>query len=539
MLRRMLVGLAIMALTLAAAAPATAAVYSATDVPVTIGNTRFVTLTADTPITDNGAANNFDLNMASAIPSIAVVRVNNIDIVHPHADDLDVKLKSPAGTTINLFNDICVGGNWGSGDVNFDLANDEPLPMIGSSCPPGTGAYAPQPGNLNSFIGESGGGKWTLTITDDTAGNAGTLRNVQLEIVPLTSSTISVPSGPNIRNLGIRDIRIAHTNPQDLDVTLRSPAGTTVELFTDVCGATDWTSDNTGFALFADAAGGIGETCPPGTATFRPEGNLGAFNGQASSGVWTLEILDDLFIFSGTLQGWSLDVADPPDTSITSAPSQTTDGNAQFAFESNVAGSAFECSLDGAAFTSCTSPALFTGLAIGPHNFSVRAIDPVGNVDASPATASLQSVLPDSDGDGFADPFDRCPSVARGDFDRDNDGCPGPFPRLRGDATLKAVLVPGGIRVLSLSVSAPKGSRAALRCVKKCKLKEAHTARTLRFKKIRGKRLKRGTVFDVRITKANSIGLVIRYTVGRRGFSKKSLCIPVGGSKPQRRCAAG
>jgi N-acetylglucosamine-6-sulfatase len=76
----------------------------------------------------------------------------------------------------------------------------------------------------------------------------------------------------------------------------------------------------------------------------------------------------------------------PPQTTIDSGPpGETQNKDASFGFSSNEAGSTFECSLDGAAFTACTSPRDYTGLALGQHEFRVRATDPQGNVDPAPA----------------------------------------------------------------------------------------------------------------------------------------------------------
>jgi hypothetical protein len=84
----------------------------------------------------------------------------------------------------------------------------------------------------------------------------------------------------------------------------------------------------------------------------------------------------------------------PPDTSITVGPTSGTSTSASFAFVSSEAGSGFECALDGGGYGSCPSPNSYSGLGLGTHQFSVRAKDVAGNVDATPATQSWTITSP-------------------------------------------------------------------------------------------------------------------------------------------------
>jgi CSLREA domain-containing protein len=88
--------------------------------------------------------------------------------------------------------------------------------------------------------------------------------------------------------------------------------------------------------------------------------------------------------------GWTIEPpvdTTAPETTIDSGPSgTTTNTGATFAFSASEAGSTFECSLDGAVFAACTPPRSYAGLAVGNHEFRVRAEDAAGNVDTTPAT---------------------------------------------------------------------------------------------------------------------------------------------------------
>jgi thrombospondin type 3 repeat protein len=87
----------------------------------------------------------------------------------------------------------------------------------------------------------------------------------------------------------------------------------------------------------------------------------------------------------------------PPNTSIGSGPAGTTTSTvASFTFSANESSSTFACKLDSSAWASCSSPKKYSGLAVGSHQFSVRATDSVGNTDPSPATRTwtIEAVPP-------------------------------------------------------------------------------------------------------------------------------------------------
>jgi hypothetical protein len=94
-------------------------------------------------------------------------------------------------------------------------------------------------------------------------------------------------------------------------------------------------------------------------------------------------------IFAWTVEAPGPSDTTAPETTITAGPAALTSStSASFSFSSSETGSTFECSLDNATFAACTSPRDYTGLGAGAHNFRVRAIDPAGNVDETPASQS-------------------------------------------------------------------------------------------------------------------------------------------------------
>jgi hypothetical protein len=91
----------------------------------------------------------------------------------------------------------------------------------------------------------------------------------------------------------------------------------------------------------------------------------------------------------------------PPDTTITSGPTGTTNNSTPtFGFSSSESGSSFECRFDTSAFAACSGPGAThtptTALADGEHVFEVRAKDAAANVDPTPASRSftVNTVIP-------------------------------------------------------------------------------------------------------------------------------------------------
>ena len=85
-------------------------------------------------------------------------------------------------------------------------------------------------------------------------------------------------------------------------------------------------------------------------------------------------------------QTWIIDTT-APDTTITTGPTDPSDtADAAFTFTSPESPATFECRLDGGTWLTCTSPWSLTALPSGSHTAEVRAVDPAGNPDETPAS---------------------------------------------------------------------------------------------------------------------------------------------------------
>ena len=115
------------------------------------------------------------------IPASLGVVITDVNVIglagtHTYIQDCTFKLKSPAGTSIVLFDTIC------GQDANFNLNLDDQAATAIFPCPPIGGVTIIPQSALAAFIGENSTGTWTLTVIDAFDGDGGQLSNWGLSI---------------------------------------------------------------------------------------------------------------------------------------------------------------------------------------------------------------------------------------------------------------------------------------------------------------------------------------------------------------------
>jgi uncharacterized repeat protein (TIGR01451 family) len=297
------------------------------------------------------------------------------NLTHTFAADLDITLMSPAGTVVTLTTDNGAGNDnvfngtlWDDdanplGQVpyvtNAGLVTDHPYVNLTTATP-----LVPEEA-MGAFIGEDPNGTWTITISDDLAGDGGSLDSWSLAVTtfasaPTTANTTAtqstptaIPTGPAVvtstvviagAGTSILDLdlttNITHTFAADLDITLMSPAGTVVTLTTDNGAGNDNVFNGTVWDDDANPAGQVPYVTNNGLVTDHayvnltlasplvPEEAMAAFIGEDPNGTWTITISDDLAGDGGSLDSWSLDIdtftCASADLSITKTDGVTT-----------------------------------------------------------------------------------------------------------------------------------------------------------------------------------------------------------------------
>lgn len=164
------------------------------------------------------------------------------------------------------------------------------------------------------------------------------------------SETATPCASPLVRNFSVAanarvtdvniGVQLTHSYRGDLRATLTSPAGTVVNLITNV-----GTSANNLNTLFDDgAAASIGThssndnttAAPPYQRDFRPEASLASFNDEGAAGTWQLAICDSLNGDSGNFTRAHLYLTTVPMTNYADLSLTKTVSNAAPAFGASI-----------------------------------------------------------------------------------------------------------------------------------------------------------------------------------------------------------
>jgi len=110
--------------------------------------------------------------------SFSISDINiTLDITHPRVTELQIFLRGPDGTVIQLFNGTGVSGQ----NLRNTVFDDEAATSITTASAPFTGTFRPFQG-LSAFDGKLAAGTWTLEVRDTVKKQTGTLNSWSLGI---------------------------------------------------------------------------------------------------------------------------------------------------------------------------------------------------------------------------------------------------------------------------------------------------------------------------------------------------------------------
>ncbi|MCB1643429.1 MAG: DUF11 domain-containing protein, partial [Xanthomonadales bacterium] len=211
-------------------------------------------------ITDNTPAGVTSTADVAGVPS-AITNVQvQINTTHTWVGDLIFTLQSPNGTTVTLLDQPGVPASTfgcNNNDVNVLFADGQPDPE--AICTGATGDAWPVTNAgpvtpLSAFNGEMANGQWTLTVSDNAAGDTGTLMDWELIITPAAvgvcnvcpsnadltlTKTAAAPSPLSVGDTITYTLMAANAGPGDATgVVVTDPLPANVTYVSNTCGAT-------------------------------------------------------------------------------------------------------------------------------------------------------------------------------------------------------------------------------------------------------------------------------------------------------------
>ncbi|MGE3166741.1 MAG: proprotein convertase P-domain-containing protein [Planctomycetota bacterium] len=272
-----------------------------------------------------------NLSVAGVMAPIADLDCR-VELTHTFVGDLDITVSKPAaGITVQLHD----SAGTSSDDIHVvydDEGRSSGAPFsAGDRMQPAGGALGGAA--LADFDGIDPNGSWQLAVTDNFAGENGTL--VEWELIfsrPLaipdnlpagTAAQITVPASAT-GQIADLDLELAVTHPSigQLVIELTSPQGTTVRVHNATGGASANLSarydDSTALGSFND---GFGNRVPDGPGALRD------FDLEPLAGDWTLQLADNAAGAVGSLTSFALRICDvdcSAPTGVTCSSSCTT-----------------------------------------------------------------------------------------------------------------------------------------------------------------------------------------------------------------------
>ncbi len=215
---------------------------------------------------------------------------------------------SPASAIIGASNGPSITANPGATTTNYSVVVTSP-----SGCASQTLNYNLIVNSLNTIVtgntticeGES-----TTLMATATPNPATVSFNNNLSVNIPDNNATGITSNINVTGISGNAgatlesvcLDISHTFVGDLEVLLRCPNGTTINLSTRRGGG----GDNYSSTCFGLSGPAISTGTPPFTGTFTPEQALSALAACTSDGTWSLIVRDRLSGDTGALLGWSI-----------------------------------------------------------------------------------------------------------------------------------------------------------------------------------------------------------------------------------------
>ena len=236
----------------------------------------------------------------------------------------DLNILTPADGSTDVEADL-VEFTWDE-DINatayeIDIATDAAFTSVVSGAVVNENSYVDNSLNITTLyfwrvrsVNDCASGNYS-TASFTTANIAcGTFNSTDTPIAIPDASAFGANSVINVTDVSVITdvnitVNITHSFDGDLILSLVSPSGTTIILSNQNGGS----GDNYGGTTFdSDAPNSITTGSAPFAGVYSPEGDLSVFDGTNSAGDWTLNVSDNAFFDTGTIDSWSIEICGIP-----------------------------------------------------------------------------------------------------------------------------------------------------------------------------------------------------------------------------------